>query len=38
MKPRVGLIGLGEMGRWMAINVVKSGFPLVVYDLRMNRT
>ena len=34
MTPRVGLIGLGEMGKWMAINMVKAGFPLTVYDTR----
>jgi 3-hydroxyisobutyrate dehydrogenase-like beta-hydroxyacid dehydrogenase len=34
MKPRVGFIGLGEMGKWMAINVLKAGFPLTVYDIR----
>jgi len=34
MQPRVGFIGLGEMGKWMALNVAKAGFPLTVYDLR----
>jgi len=34
MKPKVGFIGLGEMGKWMAINVVKAGFPLTVFDIR----
>ena len=34
MKLRVGFIGLGEMGKWMAINVAKAGFPLTVYDVR----
>ena len=34
MKPRVGFIGLGEMGKWMAINVAKADFPLTVYDIR----
>lgn len=32
-KPTVGFIGLGIMGRPMALNVAKAGFPLVVYDL-----
>jgi 2-hydroxy-3-oxopropionate reductase len=32
-KPTVGFIGLGIMGRPMAHNVLKGGFPLVVYDL-----
>ena len=30
----VGFIGLGIMGRPMARNVLKGGFPLVVYDLQ----
>jgi len=34
MKPRVGFIGLGEMGKWMALNVAKAGFSLTVYDIR----
>jgi 2-hydroxy-3-oxopropionate reductase len=29
----VGFIGLGIMGRHMARNLLKAGFPLVVYDL-----
>ncbi len=33
-KLRVGFIGLGEMGRRMAINVAKAEFPLQVYDVR----
>jgi 2-hydroxy-3-oxopropionate reductase len=32
-KPTVGFIGLGIMGRPMAYNILKGGFPLVVYDL-----
>jgi 2-hydroxy-3-oxopropionate reductase len=32
-KPTVGFIGLGVMGRPMAHNVHKAGYPLVVYDL-----
>ena len=32
-KPTVGFIGLGIMGRPMAQNVLKAGFPLRVYDL-----
>ena len=28
----VGFIGLGEMGSGMARNVIKAGFPLLVYD------
>jgi len=34
MKPKVGFIGLGEMGKWMAINVAKAGYPLTVFDVR----
>jgi 3-hydroxyisobutyrate dehydrogenase-like beta-hydroxyacid dehydrogenase len=34
MGPKMGFIGLGEMGKWMAINVVKAGFALTVYDVR----
>jgi 3-hydroxyisobutyrate dehydrogenase-like beta-hydroxyacid dehydrogenase len=28
MKPEVGFIGLGAMGKWMAFNLIKAGFPL----------
>src|SRR5438067_223397 len=31
-KPRVGYIGVGLMGKPMARNVLKKGFPLVVYN------
>lgn len=34
MDLKLGFIGLGEMGMWMAINVVKAGYPLMVYDIR----
>lgn len=34
MKPKVGFIGLGEMGKWMALNIGKAGFPLTVYDIK----
>lgn len=34
MKAKVGFIGLGEMGKWMALNVAKAGFPLTVFDIR----
>jgi 3-hydroxyisobutyrate dehydrogenase-like beta-hydroxyacid dehydrogenase len=33
MKLRVGFVGLGQMGKWMALNVVKAGFDLMVYDI-----
>ena len=31
-RPRVGYVGLGLMGKPMARNVLKAGFPLVVYN------
>lgn len=31
----IGFIGLGIMGRPMAHNVLRAGFPLVVYDLQL---
>lgn len=31
---KVGFIGLGRIGKPMAINILKSGFDLTVYDLR----
>ena len=31
---RVGVIGLGQMGEGMAMNLVAKGFPTVVHDLR----
>ena len=31
-KPTVGFIGLGIMGKAMALNVLKAGFPLVVHN------
>jgi 3-hydroxyisobutyrate dehydrogenase-like beta-hydroxyacid dehydrogenase len=34
MPTRVGFIGLGNIGKPMAINVSKAGFDLMVYDLR----
>jgi 3-hydroxyisobutyrate dehydrogenase-like beta-hydroxyacid dehydrogenase len=33
MKLRVGFVGLGKMGKLMALNVVKAGFALTVYDI-----
>jgi 3-hydroxyisobutyrate dehydrogenase-like beta-hydroxyacid dehydrogenase len=35
MATRVGFIGLGNIGKPMAINVAKAGFDLMVYDLRL---
>jgi 3-hydroxyisobutyrate dehydrogenase-like beta-hydroxyacid dehydrogenase len=28
MKPNIGFVGLGTMGKWMALNLIKAGFPL----------
>jgi len=33
MTAKVGFIGLGTMGKWMALNMVKAGFPVKVYDI-----
>lgn len=34
MKPMIGFIGIGDMGTLMSQNLLKAGYPLVVYDLR----
>lgn len=33
MSTKIGFIGLGQMGKWMAINLVKAGFDITVFDL-----
>ena len=33
MEKRIGFIGLGQMGKWMARNVMKAGFDLTVFDV-----
>jgi 3-hydroxyisobutyrate dehydrogenase-like beta-hydroxyacid dehydrogenase len=33
MLKSVGFIGLGQMGRWMALNLIKNHFDLTVYDI-----
>jgi len=33
LKKRIGFIGLGVMGKPMALNLIKSGYSLVVYDI-----
>ncbi|MFN2169067.1 MAG: NAD(P)-dependent oxidoreductase, partial [Anaerolineae bacterium] len=38
MEERVGFIGLGIMGRGMAHNVLKAGFPLTVWNRTRERT
>lgn len=34
MDVRVGFIGLGDIGKPMALSIRRAGFPLLVYDLR----
>ena len=34
MQRRIGFIGLGAMGKPMATNLIKKGFPLTVFDIR----
>lgn len=38
MKPVIGFIGIGNMGAPMAHNLLKAGYPLIVYDLREQAT
>ncbi len=33
MLKTVGFIGLGQMGKWMALNLLKNNFDLTVYDI-----
>ena len=33
MEKKIGFVGLGHMGRWMALNLVKAGFEVAVLDL-----
>jgi 3-hydroxyisobutyrate dehydrogenase-like beta-hydroxyacid dehydrogenase len=33
MDKKIGFIGLGQMGKWMALNIRKAGFDLTVHDL-----
>jgi 3-hydroxyisobutyrate dehydrogenase-like beta-hydroxyacid dehydrogenase len=33
MKKKIGFIGLGQMGKWMALNLQKGGFNLTVADI-----
>jgi 2-hydroxy-3-oxopropionate reductase len=37
MKPTVGLIGLGLMGKPMGANILKAGFPLIVWNRTASR-
>ena len=34
MPKKVGFVGLGTMGKWMALNLLKKAPPLYVFDLR----
>ena len=34
MAKNVGFVGLGQMGKWMALNILKKGHALWVYDIR----
>ena len=34
MERKIGFIGLGEMGKWMACNVAQAGFNLTVFDMK----
>lgn len=34
MTKNVGFVGLGQMGKWMALNILKKGHSLWVYDIR----
>lgn len=33
MDTKLGFIGLGQMGRWMALNLVQSGYRVIVFDI-----
>lgn len=33
MTAEIGFIGLGAMGKWMALNMMKAGFAMRVYDI-----
>jgi 3-hydroxyisobutyrate dehydrogenase-like beta-hydroxyacid dehydrogenase len=37
MKERIGFVGLGQMGQPMALNLLRAGFELRVFDLREER-
>jgi 3-hydroxyisobutyrate dehydrogenase-like beta-hydroxyacid dehydrogenase len=38
MKKRIGFMGLGSMGRAMAANLLKAGFPVTVYNRDKQKT
>jgi 3-hydroxyisobutyrate dehydrogenase-like beta-hydroxyacid dehydrogenase len=33
MMPQIGFIGLGQMGKWMALNFLRAGYQASVYDI-----
>lgn len=33
MAKKAGFVGLGQMGKWMALNILKAGFDLTVFDI-----
>ena len=37
-KPKLGFIGIGDMGGPMAGRLLDAGFPLVIYDVRDGAT
>lgn len=36
MDKKIGFIGLGQMGKWMSINLVKAGYDVTVFDIDAN--
>ena len=33
MEKKIGFIGLGEMGKWMSLNLLKAGYEVIVSDI-----
>ena len=33
MEKKIGFIGLGEMGKWMALNLLKAGYEVIISDI-----
>ena len=38
MKPKIGFIGLGLMGRPMVLNLLKAGFPVMVWNRTQSKS
>ena len=36
MKKKIGFIGLGQMGKWMALNLLQGNYELIVFDISEN--